>query len=58
MAPKAGGRRIVADQTFSIEGFHGRVAEGFAGPTLAAEVVRLIDPSAATETLLWGRNYL
>lgn len=58
MAPESGGRRVVADQAFAIEGFHGRVAEGFGGPTLAAEVLRLIDPSAATETLHWGRNYL
>jgi hypothetical protein len=58
MASKPGDRRVVADQAFAIEGFHGRVAERFAGPTLAAEVLRLIDPSAATETLHWGRNYL
>jgi hypothetical protein len=34
------------------------VAAAFAGPALATEVLRLIDPSAATRTLHWGRNYL
>ena len=58
MAGAPGEHCVVADQTFAIEGFHGRVATAFAGPALEREVLRLIDPSAATRTLHWGRNYL
>jgi len=58
MGGPSGGHRVVADQAFAIEGFHGRVAAAFAGPDLGSEVLRLSDPSAATRTLHWGRNYL
>jgi len=47
-----------AEHPFQIEGYHGRAAAEVVGPDLADEVLRVIDPSAATETLHWGRNYL
>jgi hypothetical protein len=58
MVGEPGDARGVADQAFAVEGFHGRAAAAFAGPAVIGQVLRLIDPSAATRTLHWGRNYL
>ena len=49
---------IAGQHPFQIEGYHGRAAATVATRGLQDEVCRLIDPSAATETLYWGRNYL
>ena len=53
-----GGAPGLEQQAFSVEGFRGRVMAAFAGPAVVEQVLRLIDPSAATQTLHWGRNYL
>ncbi|PWB73457.1 MAG: hypothetical protein C3F15_09545 [Holophagae bacterium] len=58
MVGEPGDARGVADQAFAVEGYHGWAAAAFAGPAVIGEVLRLIDPSAATRTLHWGRNYL
>ncbi len=49
---------MIERRSFEIPGFSGEIAERFAPPDLAAEIARLTDPGAATETLHWGRNYL
>ena len=45
-------------EAFADGGFHGEVARAHQPVDLAAEVVRLVDPSASTETIHWGRNYI
>ncbi|MFV2074019.1 MAG: lipopolysaccharide kinase InaA family protein [Thermoanaerobaculales bacterium] len=44
--------------TFSGGGFRGEVASIHRDENLLGEVRRLADPSAAEETIHWGRNYL
>jgi len=44
--------------TFSGGGFRGEVASIHRDGNLLDEVQRLVDPSAAEETIHWGRNYL
>jgi hypothetical protein len=58
MAREIGRGQRAAEHPFQIKGYHGRAVAAVAGPGLAEEIRRLIDPSAATETLHWGRNYL
>ncbi len=45
-------------ERFSGAGHHGEVARVFRPPDLEAAVARLVDPSSATETIHWGRNYI
>ncbi|MDY7091904.1 MAG: lipopolysaccharide kinase InaA family protein [Acidobacteriota bacterium] len=51
--PPGPGRRAV-----ELSAFTGEVAAELEIPDLETEVARLTDPSAAVETLHWGRNYL
>jgi len=43
---------------FAIGDWHGEVVRRFAPCELEGEVLRLVDPAAAEETIHWGRNYL
>jgi tRNA A-37 threonylcarbamoyl transferase component Bud32 len=43
---------------FTLAGIHGEVADRYWSEDLAEEARRIIDPSAAVETIHWGRNYL
>lgn len=43
---------------FAVAGFQGEVVAAYRPADLAAEIGRLLDPSAAEETVHWGRNYL
>jgi hypothetical protein len=43
---------------FAIGEWHGEVVHRFALQELEGEVLRLVDPAAAEETIHWGRNYL
>ena len=43
---------------YTLAGWHGEVVEAWAPVDLEAEVLRLVDPSSALETVHWGRNYL
>jgi tRNA A-37 threonylcarbamoyl transferase component Bud32 len=45
-------------EPFSGGGLHGEIARAHRPDDVAAEIERLIDPSAAVETVYWGRNYL
>ena len=45
-------------EAFAGDGYHGEVATGLRPPDVEAEVLRLVDPTAATETIHWGRNYI
>jgi tRNA A-37 threonylcarbamoyl transferase component Bud32 len=43
---------------FAGGGFHGEVARAHRPENLVEEVTSLVDPSAAIETIHWGRNYI
>ncbi|MDH3745160.1 MAG: hypothetical protein OES47_08680 [Acidobacteriota bacterium] len=43
---------------FDLEDFTGEVSQRFATLDVARAVARVVDPSAASGTLHWGRNYL
>ena len=45
-------------ETFAGRGFRGEVASAHRPEDVVSEVVRLVDPSASTETIHWGRNYI
>ena len=45
-------------EPFAGDGFFGEVAADLRPNDTEAEVVRLVDPAAATETIHWGRNYI
>jgi len=45
-------------RSFAFPGWRGEVNAAFAGDDLEREVSRLTDPSAAVESIYWGRNYL
>ena len=45
-------------ELFDGGGFHGEVATAHRPPDPRAEARRLADPSQATETIHWGRNYI
>ena len=45
-------------EAFAGGGFRGEVASAHRPEDLVAEVVRVVDPSASTETIHWGRNYI
>lgn len=45
-------------EAFSGEGFSGEIASTYRSEDVVAEIARLIDPSSATATIHWGRNYL
>ena len=47
-----------AVRSFAFPGWRGEVNVAFAGDDLEGEVARLTDPSAAVESIYWGRNYL
>ena len=61
-APPAPSSEIASPEgkvhAFRFEGLRGQVLAAAEPPDLEAEVRRLIDPAAATESLHWGRNYL
>ena len=40
-------------ETFAGGGYHGEVAADLCPPDVEAEVIRLVDPAAATETIHW-----
>ncbi len=43
---------------FTCDGYSGEVSSVLDVPAFCAELPRLLDPAAATETIHWGRNYL
>ena len=43
---------------FSVPGFRGRIVAAWRPDDLESQLARLTDPSAAVETIHWGRNYL
>lgn len=43
---------------FDFGDLHGVIVERWQPPALEAELRRLLDPSSASETVHWGRNYL
>jgi tRNA A-37 threonylcarbamoyl transferase component Bud32 len=45
-------------EPFAGNGLHGEIARAHLTEDVVSEVQRLIDPSAAVETVYWGRNYL
>jgi tRNA A-37 threonylcarbamoyl transferase component Bud32 len=47
-----------AYEKFEVAGFSGEIARRHLPRDLQGEVSRLIDPTVATETVHWGRNYL
>jgi len=47
-----------AFEPFAGEGLRGEVATSHRSADVVAEVLRLVDPSSAVETIHWGRNYL
>jgi len=55
VTPKPGPDRVTR---FSGAGFGGESTLSMTADELAREAERLIDPSSATETVHWGRNYL
>jgi tRNA A-37 threonylcarbamoyl transferase component Bud32 len=56
--PRSGELSSIPTRTFAGDGIHGEITLPFAGSDLIARVQRLIDPTAAVETIYWGRNYL
>jgi tRNA A-37 threonylcarbamoyl transferase component Bud32 len=44
--------------SFAGGGYYGEIASHCQGTDVLAEVLRLIDPAASTETIHWGRNYI
>jgi len=49
---------VEAYERFAGGGYSGEIARRHRPNELVAEVSRLVDPTAATETIHWGRNYL
>jgi tRNA A-37 threonylcarbamoyl transferase component Bud32 len=45
-------------EEFSGESFTGKLARAYRPDDPAAELARLLDPTAAIETIHWGRNYI
>lgn len=53
-----GPKELPPSESFDLDGWHGEVVRRFQPADLETEVVRLVDPAAAEETIHWGRNYL
>lgn len=54
----AGDESVSTSTRFSIVGLTGEINDRFVPDDLEGELLRIIDPSSATRTVHWGRNYL
>lgn len=52
------GGELQTTEPFDLGAWHGEVVRRFAPHDFEGEVLRLVDPAAAEETIHWGRNYL